>query len=83
MNPNEIIIKQFLEVVDNQLRDNDPVETAQTFARLQALGYAEKEAKYLIAQCVAKEMFDIMQEGKPFNEVRYVGNLQRLPEEPG
>jgi uncharacterized protein with ATP-grasp and redox domains len=82
MTPNEIIIQQFLETVDNQLRDNDPVETAQTLARLQAEGYSEKEAKYLIAQCVAKEVIDVLNSGQPFNEKRYVTNLHRLPEEP-
>jgi hypothetical protein len=82
MTPNEIIIRQFLETVENQLRDNDPVETAQTLARLKKAGYNERDAKLLIAQCVAKEVFDVVSSGSPFNEERYVANLHRLPEEP-
>lgn len=82
MTPNEIIIQQFLETVENQLRDNQPAETAQTLARLQAEGYGEEEAKYLIAQCVAKEMVEVLSGGAPFNEARYVANLRRLPAEP-
>ena len=82
MTPNEIIIRQFLETVENQLRDNDPAETAQNLARLQEAGYSERDAKLLIAQCVAKEVFDVVNSGEPFNEERYVANLRRLPEEP-
>lgn len=82
MSPHEIIIQQFLETVENQLQENRPVETAQTLARLQAAGYGEREAKLLIAQCVAKDVVDTMSSGEPSDQQRYVANLHRLPEEP-
>ena len=34
-----------MEVVDNQLKSNDPPETCQTYDRLISEGYSKKEAK--------------------------------------
>lgn len=82
MNPQEILKREFLRVVDNQLRENDPPETRQTLLRLQQEGYSEEEAKLLIAQCVAAEMMAVMESNKPFNEERFRKYLQRLPESP-
>ena len=38
----------FMEIVDNQIRDNEPPETHETLYRLQALGLSEPEAKRYI-----------------------------------
>ena len=43
-----------IEVVENQLRNNDPPQTGQTFKRLIAAGHSEKEAKRLIA-CMSSQ----------------------------
>ena len=72
----------FLEIVDNQLRANDPPETRETFNRLAAQGISEADAKLYIAQAVAVETFDILKHKRPFNLQRYVKNLARLPEPP-
>lgn len=37
--------KLILEVVDNQLRDNDPPVVQETFGRLIGMGYSAREAK--------------------------------------
>jgi hypothetical protein len=34
-----------MEVVENQLRNNDPSQTGQTFKRFIEAGHSEKEAK--------------------------------------
>jgi len=34
-----------LEVVDNQLRDNNPAETGQTYERLMGEGHSEKKSE--------------------------------------
>ena len=34
-----------MEVVENQLRNNDPPQTRQTYERLIEAGHSEKEAK--------------------------------------
>ena len=83
MEPNEIIREQIIETVENQLKANDPPETKQTYDRLIGLGYDNIDAKQLIGQCVAVEIFDIMKFGTPYNEERYIENLKLLPEEPG
>ena len=73
---------QFFEVVENQLKSDDPPETKITYNRLMALGYSEFETKQLIGQCVAAEMFTVIKEQKPYNEARYIKNLQQLPKAP-
>jgi hypothetical protein len=72
----------FLEVVDNQLRDNNPAETKATLERLMAEGYSAENAKDLIAQAVAVEAYIIMKTQAPFNRERFVRNLMALPQEP-
>ena len=72
----------FLEVVDNQLRDNDPPETKETLERLKAEGYSTEDAKLLIAQAVVVEAYTIMKTQASFNRERFVRNLMALPQEP-
>lgn len=72
-----------LEVVENQLRDGTPPETRQTLQRLISQGYSAQEAKRLIGVVVAGEIFDILKQGKPFDQARFVGALRRLPQTPG
>ncbi|MGH7795482.1 MAG: hypothetical protein ACREQ2_11380 [Candidatus Binatia bacterium] len=46
-----------MEVVENQIRNNDPPQTGQTLKRWLAAGHSEKEAKRLIACVVSAEIF--------------------------
>lgn len=71
-----------LEVVHNQLRDNNPPETALTLARLMKNGESEVDALRLIGCVVANEVFAVLNSNAPFDEARYVANLRRLPELP-
>lgn len=73
----------FLEAVDNQLRDNDPPETRQTYDRLLLEGHSDAEAKDLIGAAIAAETYHILKENQPFNHARFVESLRRLPELPG
>ena len=72
----------FLEVVENQLRDDTPPETRKTLARLLADGISEEDARIFIAQAVAVEVWDTLRNKKPFDPLRYARNLEALPEEP-
>jgi len=72
----------FLEVVDNQLKANDPQETRQTLDRLIAQGISQDDAKIYIAQAVCVEVFNILKHNQPSDQARYLRNLQRLPKEP-
>ncbi|MDZ4199373.1 MAG: hypothetical protein U1E27_08820 [Kiritimatiellia bacterium] len=72
----------FMEVVDNQLRDNEPPETRETYNRLIAQGVSKEDARIYIGQAVCVEVWDIMRNKKPFNRERFIRNLNNLPEEP-
>jgi formate dehydrogenase maturation protein FdhE len=71
-----------LSVVDNQLRKKDPPETRETLDRLMNEGFSKADAKVLLGQVVAVELYCISKEKKPFNRERFVRNLQNLPAEP-
>ena len=71
-----------MEVVENQIRNNDPRQTGETFKRLMAAGHSEKEAKRLIACVVSAEIFDVLKKQEPFNLDRFVKALDRLPAMP-
>ena len=79
---NPILKATFLEVVENQIRDNDPLEARVTLERLTGEGMSEDEAKLYIASAVCVEIWDTMANKRPFDQARYVRNLRNLPEEP-
>jgi hypothetical protein len=68
-----------LEVVENQIRNNDPPQTAQTLKRLVESGQSEDEAKRLIGCVVASEIFDVLKKQEPFNIDRFARALKNLP----
>ena len=76
------VTQAILDVVENQIRDGDPVETATTVERLQRQGLPRQEAVRLIACVVASEMFQILKFGESFNEQRFIANLNKLPTMP-
>jgi hypothetical protein len=74
--------KAILEVVDNQLRDGTPPETAATLARLIGQGYTREQAKEFSGAVVSSEIFAVLKEGRPYDRARYVATLQALPRMP-
>ena len=82
MEENPYLKSAILEVVENQLKANDPPETRQTFDRLISEGYSEKEAKKLIGCIVTSEIFDVLKKQEPFNSERYAKALHELPKLP-
>jgi len=73
------VLAAALEVVENQLREEDPPETRETFERLVGEGHTEAEAKRLIAAVVLAEIGEILWTNSPFNHSRFVVALDRLP----
>lgn len=73
---------QIFEIIKNQIKNNDPPETKQTYNRLKKMGYTDFVTKQLIGQCVAVELFNVMKFQEAFDEDRYIENLKNLPEEP-
>ncbi len=82
MKENPYLKTAILEVVENQLQANDPPETKQTYDRLIAEGYSDKETRRMIGRVVVTEIYDIMKEEKPFNLERFIANLHELPDCP-
>jgi hypothetical protein len=74
--------KIFLEIINNQIRDNNPPETKQTLERLISEGFSEKDAMDMIGCVVISEIFDVLKNKEEFNEHRYVSALNNLPEPP-
>ena len=67
-----------LEVIENQLRDNDPPETLQTFDRLMAQGDSEEEAKRKIGTVLVTHIYNIMKNQNNFDNEQYCRDLNRL-----
>ena len=82
MKTNEIMKAQILEIVKNQLKINDPPETKINYDRLRKEGFDDSQTKKMIGQCVSVELFEVLKFGKPYDNVRYIYNLSKLPEEP-
>ena len=71
-----------LEVVENQLRDNNPPETRATPQRLMAAGNNRDEALRLIGCALAAELYEVLQHGSEFDPARYSRYLRALPAMP-
>jgi len=82
MESNEIVRETIFKVISNQLRLNKPPETKLTLKRLKELGYSDLDAKKLIGQCLAVELFRMLKFKQPYDDARYVTNLKNLPKEP-
>mgnify|MGYP007066211216 CR=1 FL=1 len=82
MESNPSLKASILEVVDNQLKSNDPPESRQTFDRLVKEGYSEKRSKELIGAVVSAEIFEVLKKQEPFNLGRFIAALNKLPEIP-
>ncbi len=80
-NSNPYLREAFLEVVENQLKDNSPPETKKTYERLLKEGHSRENAKILIASVIAAEVYDIQKEDSPYDKERFIRNLNRLPDQ--
>ena len=76
--PNPYLKHTLLEVVDNQLRGNDPPITRKTFERLQAEGYTAKQAKEKIAAVLVEDIYEIMTTKKAHDAAAYERKLKAL-----
>jgi hypothetical protein len=74
--------KAILEVINNQIRDNDPPETKQTLDRLQKEGFPKEEALKQIGYVVASEVFTVLKENRNYDHAKYIAALNALPKLP-
>lgn len=78
----EAVRATLFEVIENQLRENDPPETQETLNRLVTEGHTRDEAMKLIACALVIEIYDVLKTRAPYDHARYAANLRRLPELP-
>lgn len=71
-----------LEVINTQILENDPPETKQALIRLQGQGFSEEEALKLIGYVVASEVFNVLQNNRQYDRLKYVSALNDLPRLP-
>jgi hypothetical protein len=71
-----------LDIVQNQLRENNPPETGLTLKRLLKEGYSRKRALEMIACCIATEVYGILKNKQPYVEDGYLAALRNLPRMP-
>ena len=74
--------EDIVEIVENQIKDKNPLETSLTLERLMKSGEPRENAIRYIASVCVEELFDMMKSMKPFNEERYIKNLKALPKLP-
>ncbi len=68
-----------IEIIENQLRDNDPPEVKRTLRRLMNTGESRENAMRFIATALSVELFGVLKHKEPFNDKRYNENLKELP----
>ena len=70
--------KTILEVVENQLKENNPPCTKDIYEQLLNAGYSRSEAKDKIGAVILTEIYDILQEGQSFDEEKYKNSLEEM-----
>jgi len=70
------------EIIENQLRDNNPPIAKETYTRLKSDGYSHDDTMKLIGCAMTTEIYEIMKHSQPFDEERYSQNLKNHPELP-
>jgi hypothetical protein len=69
-----------IEAINNQIENNDPEETKQTYDRLMVeIGDHEEVMKYL-GIVMSAEIFNILKNQELFNRQRYIERLNKLPD---
>jgi hypothetical protein len=76
---NDKLKGHIIEIVDNQMRDNNPKCTTEVFEKLVASGYAEDMAKKMIGAVLVEELYYVLKNEELFNEERYKARLYKLP----
>jgi hypothetical protein len=74
--------KALFEVIENQMKMDNPPETKETFHRLRAAGYSRKETMRLLACVLLVELNDMVRDNRLYDEATYVEKLMALPEMP-
>ena len=75
---NPYLKETILEVVENQIREDNPPETRQTLERLLAAGYSRQQAIEMIGSTVVEEIWAVLHDNKSFDRARFAALLEQL-----
>ena len=75
---NPYLKHHIIEIVENQLNENNPPITIETYNRLIKAGYTSEIAKEKIATIVVDEIFDVLKHNSEYNEDRFTNRLNTL-----
>ena len=73
-----ILHDQIHDIVEKQIKENNPKETSKTLDRLIKSGCDRHDTIHMIGTVVIEEIFRIMKFNEEFNEDRFVKNLHKL-----
>jgi hypothetical protein len=72
--------KAVFEAINNQIKNNDPPETKQTYNRLMKEMNSPEEVMKYIGVVMMAEILDILKSKKPFNKKGFIERLNKLPD---
>jgi len=68
-----------IEIAENQIAENKPPEAREALERLMKGGEPRENAIRYIASVLSIEVYNIIIQKKPFDNERYIDNLNALP----
>ena len=71
-----------IQAIKEQIRQNDPPETKETFDRLRREGHAEEEVYRMLGCVLTSEMYAVLKQKRVFDRDLYVQQLHALPKLP-
>jgi len=71
-----------IQAIENQLDAGDPPATQATLNKLTLVGYEREESIKLMAQVLAHEIRQMIQDDRPFDAAGYEALLRNLPDLP-
>lgn len=74
--------KIILDIVEEQMANNEPPETNQTYERLLSEGHTPSDSKQMIGVVIAREIFYVAKEKREYNHTQFVKALNNLPNLP-
>ena len=77
---NKRLAKAIDQVIDQQIAENEPPETAETLERLLEDGFSESQAMDLIGRVVSHYISEVILQKKIFDMKGYCEALEDLPD---
>ncbi len=74
--------KAIIQAVRNQICQNKPPEVRETFDRLLREGHPKDEVYRMLGCVLTTESYDLMEQGRVFDELLYAKRLRDLPKLP-